>query len=75
MDIYVNVYLEKHPEEFQMVMAGVYAFGGVEMEVIIKEALLQNKKFYLKHDKEKLDLCTYKLLIFKKKVPKPIPEE
>ncbi len=75
MDIYVNEYLEKHPEEFQMVMSGEYSFGTDEMEVIIKEALLLNKRFYLKHDKEKLDLCTYKLLDFKKKVPKPFPEE
>ena len=77
MDIYVNEYLEKHPEEFQMVMSGEYSFGTDEMEVIIKEALLQNKRFYLKHsnDKEILDFCTYKLICFRKKLHKPFPEE
>ena len=62
MDIYVNEYLEKHPEEFQMVMSGEYSFGTDEMKVIIKEALLLNKRFYLKYsnDKEILDFCTYK---------------
>ena len=77
MDIYVNEYLEKHPEEFQMVMSGEYSFGTDEMEVIIKEALLQNKRFYLKHsnDKEILDFCTYKLIPFRKKAPKPFPAE
>ena len=77
MDIYVNEYLEKHPEEFQMVMSGEYSFGTDEMEVIIKEALLLNKRFYLKYsnDKEILDFCTYKLIPFRKKVPKPSPDE
>ena len=77
MDIYVNEYLEKHPEEFQMVMSGEYSFGTDEMEVIIKEALLQNKRFYLKHsnDKEILDFCTYKLICFRKKLHKPFPKE
>ena len=67
MDNYINEYLEKHPNEFKTVMAGVYVFGITEMEAIIKEALLLNKRFYLKHDKEILDLCTYKLIDFKKK--------
>ena len=67
MDDYINEYLEKHPKEFQTVMAGVYAFGTSEMEAIIKEALLQNKRFYLKNDIEKLDFATYKLIAFKKK--------
>lgn len=67
MDNYINDYIEKHPKEFQTVMAGVYAFGHTEMEEIIKEALLLNKRFYLKHDKEILDLCAYKLIDFKKK--------
>ena len=67
MDNYINQYLEKHPEEFQTVMSGVYAFGTTEMQVIIKEALLQNKRFYLKSDSEKLDFATYKLFNFKKK--------
>ena len=77
MGIYVNEYLEKHPEEFQMVISGEYSFGTDEMEVIIKEALLQNKRFYLKHsnDKEILDFCTYKLISFRKKLPIPFPEE
>ena len=48
-------------------MSGVYAFGTTEMEAIIKEALLQNKRFYLKNDIEKLDFATYKLIAFKKK--------
>lgn len=69
MGIYCKEYLEKHPGEFIMVMAGVYAFGGFEMEEIIKQALLLNKRFYLKYsnDKEMLDLCTYKLIPFRKK--------
>ena len=67
MDNYINDYLEKHPEEFQTVMAGVYAFGSIEMEIIIKEALLLNKRFHLKHDKEILDLCTYKFIAVKEK--------
>ena len=67
MDNYINEYLEKYPNEFKTVMAGVYAFGTTEMEAIIKEALTLNKKFYLKHDKEILDRCTYKLIDFKKK--------
>lgn len=66
MDDYINEYLEKHPKEFKTVMAGVYAFGTTEMETIIKEALLHNKRFYLKHVSEKLDLATYKLIDFKK---------
>ena len=66
MEVYINEYLEKHPKELQTVMAGVYAFGNIEMDTIIKEALLQNKKFYIKHDSEKLDLATYKLIDFKK---------
>lgn len=68
MDNYINEYLKKHPEEFQTVMAGTYAFGNTEMDAIIKEALLQNKRFYLKHDKEILDLCIYKLIDFKQKI-------
>jgi len=67
MDNYINEYLEKYPKEFQTVMSGVYAFGTTEMEAIIKEALLQNKRFYLKNDIEKLDFATYKLIAFKKK--------
>jgi hypothetical protein len=69
MDNYINKYLQKYPKEFQTVMAGTYAFGTTEMQVIIKEALLLNKRFYLKHDKEILDLCTYKLIDFKKNNP------
>ena len=74
MDNYINDYLEKHPEEFQTVMSGVYAFGTTEMQVIIKEALLQNKRFYLKYsdDIEILDFCTYKLIPFRKKKHKPL---
>ena len=67
MDNYINEYLEKYPKEFQTVMSGVYAFGTTEMEAIIKEALLQNKRFYLKNDIEKIDFATYKLIAFKKK--------
>lgn len=69
MDNYINEYIEKHPKEFQTVMAGVYAFGNTEMDAIIKEALLQNKRFYLKYsdDIEILDFCTYKLIPFRKK--------
>jgi hypothetical protein len=67
MDNYINEYLEKYPKEFQTVMSGVYAFGTTEMAAIIKEALLQNKRFYLKNDIEKLDFATYKLIAFKKK--------
>ena len=67
MDNYINEYLEKYPKEFQTVMSGVYAFGATEMEAIIKEALLQNKRFYLKNDIEKIDFATYKLIAFKKK--------
>lgn len=67
MDNYIKEYLEKYPKEFQTVMSGVYAFGTTEMEAIIKEALLQNKRFYLKNDIEKLDFATYKLIAFKKK--------
>ena len=62
MDNYINEYLEKYPKEFQTVKSGVYAFGTTEMEAIIKEALLQNKRFYLKNDIEKLDFATYKLI-------------
>jgi hypothetical protein len=77
MDNYIKQYLEKHPNEFQTVMSGTYAFGHNEMEEIIKEALLLNKRFYLKYsnDKEILDFCTYKLIPFRKKVPKPFPDE
>ncbi len=67
MDNYINEYLEKYPNEFKTVMAGVCAFRATEMEAIIKEALLLNKRFHLKHDKELLDRCTYKLIGFKKK--------
>ena len=69
MGIYSKEYLEKHPVEFHMVMAGVYAFGGFEMEEIIKQALLLKKRFYLQYsnDKEILDFCTYKLIPFRKK--------
>ncbi len=69
MGIYCKEYLEKHPGEFKMVMAGVYSFGGFVMEEIIKQALLLNKRFYLKYSKNKeiLDLCTYKLIPFRKK--------
>lgn len=66
MDNYINEYLEKHPKEFQTVMAGVFAFGTTEMETIIKGALLHNKRFYIKHDSEKFDLAAYKLIDFKK---------
>ena len=74
---YINEYLEKYPSEFTTVMSGTYAFGSTEMQAIIKEALLQNKRFYLKYsdDIEILDLCTYKLIPFRKKVPKPFLEE
>ena len=74
MDNYINEYLEKYPKEFQTVMSGVYAFGTTEMEAIIKEALLQNKRFYLKYsdDIEILDFCTYKLIPFRKKKHKPL---
>ena len=77
MDNYINEYLEKYPKEFQTVMSGVYAFGTTEMQLIIKEALLQNKRFYLKYsdDIEILDFCTYKLIPFRKKKHKPLPEE
>jgi len=61
---YISEYLEKYPKEFQTVMSGVYAFGDTEMQQIIKEALLQQKRFYLKNDLEKLDLATYKLIEF-----------
>ena len=69
MGIYCKEYLEKHPGEFKMVMAGVYSFGGFEMEEIIKQALLLNKRFYLQYsnDNEILDFCTYKLIPFRKK--------
>ena len=67
MDNYINEYLEKYPNEFKTVMAGVYSFGTTEMEAIIKEALMLSKRFYLKHDNELLDRCTYKLIDFKKK--------
>ncbi len=69
MGIYIKEYLEKHPGEFKMVMAGVYAFGVFEMEEIIKQALLLNKRFYLQYssDKEIIDLCTYKLIPFREK--------
>lgn len=64
MGYYISEYLEKFPKEFQTVMSGVYAFGDKEMQQIIKEALLQQKRFYLKNDLEKLDLATYKLISF-----------
>ena len=57
--MYINKYLEKNPKEFKTIMAGVYAFGITEMETIIKEALLHNKRFYIKYDSEKLDLASY----------------
>jgi hypothetical protein len=66
MSNYIHEYLEKHPREYQTVMSGVYSFGDAEMEEILKEALSQNKRFYLKNDFEKLDLATYKLIKFRK---------
>lgn len=45
MGNYKSEYLEKYPKEFQTVMFGVYAFGYTEMQQIMKEALLRQKRF------------------------------
>lgn len=68
-DNYLNIYIEKYPEEFQTVMSGTYAFGDTEMQQILKVALLENKKFNLRYDKDKLKLdgAFYKLTNIKKK--------
>lgn len=69
MDDYLKLYLEKYPKEFQTVMSGTYAFGDAEMQQILKVALLENKKFNLRYDKDKLKLdgAFYKLTNIKKK--------
>jgi hypothetical protein len=62
---YLDKYLEKYPKEFNEAMSGGTIFGVEEMEIILKKALEQNKKFVLinnEDEKEISDGQSYKLV-------------
>lgn len=61
---YLEKYLEKYPKEFNEAMSGESIFGFDEIEIILKKALDQNKKFVLVNNEgdEIYDGQTYKLV-------------
>lgn len=62
---YLEKYLEKYPSEFNEAMSGESIFGIEEIEIILKKALEQNKKFVLvnnESDEEISDGQTYELI-------------
>ena len=62
---YLDKYLEKYPKEFQTAMSGGTIFGIDEMEIILKKALEQNKKFVLINNEDEDEISDgqiYKLV-------------